>query len=135
MRRKRLNHYADVACRMFMGWRMQTDLETLARLPDGVVELNLLNGSASHITAGPLDLYIAKEIQAWLQQESTKDNVDLSQLKEAALLVNIKTDLVKTNKMKVVCFTFVCNSKLVTDEKTYSAQVTETHKWYERVVP
>jgi hypothetical protein len=120
---------------MFMGWRMQTDLETLAGLPDGALELNLLRGTASHKVAGPLDLYIAKEIQAWLQQESTKDGVDLSQLNEATLVVDIKTDLVKTNKKKVVCFSFNCNSRLVTNEKTYSANVAEVHKWHERIAP
>ena len=135
MRRKRLNHYADVTCRMFMGWRMQADLKILASLPDGQLEVNLLNGTASHTSSGPLALYIAKEIQAWLQQESTKDNIDIAQVKEAALTVDIKTDLVKTNNKKVVCFSFDCSSKLVTEEKTYGAHVSETHKWYERVAP
>ncbi|MDH3388306.1 MAG: hypothetical protein OEN02_10405, partial [Gammaproteobacteria bacterium] len=106
---------------MFMGWRMHTDLETLAGLPDGILNLNLLTGTASHSTAGSLDLHIAKEIQAWLQHESTKDNVDLSRVREATLLVDIKTDLVKTNRKKVVCFSFECNSELVTEEKAYRA--------------
>jgi len=120
---------------MFMGWRMQADLETLAKLPDGVLELNLLEGTAVHNGAGSLNLYIAKEIQTWLQQESIKDGVDLSQVNEATLVVDIKTDLVKTNKKKVIYFSFNCISKLATDEKTYSANVAETHKWHERIAP
>lgn len=118
-----------------MGWRMQADLETLASMPDDRLELNLLSGTAFYASAGPLELYIAKEIQAWLQQESTKDNIDLSQVKEAILYVDIKTDLVETNKKKIVCFSFACTSKLVTDEMTYGAHVTETHKWHKRVAP
>ena len=135
MQRKRIKHYADVACRMFMGWRMQSDLEILANLADGRLNLDLLTGTASHSTAGSLDLHIAKEIQAWLQQESIKDNVDLSRVTEATLLVDIKTDLVKTNRKKVVCFSFDCNSEFVTEKKTYSANVAETHKWHSRTAP
>ena len=48
MRRKSINHYADVVCRMVMGGRMSDDLESLADLPDGRIHLDLLSGSAEH---------------------------------------------------------------------------------------
>ena len=91
MRRKRINHYADVVCRMFMGWRMGDDLETLASLPDGTIHLDLLSGSAEHNEAGPLNIHVAAEIQTWLRQECEKDGVDYSALKSADLWVDVDT--------------------------------------------
>jgi len=135
MGRKRLNHYADVVCRMFMGWRMQQDLETLARLPDGILSLDVLAGTATHSVVGELDLHIAKELQAWLGQESQKDGIDLSDLKCAGLNVQIKTDSMKTNRKKLVCFSFDCRSAFQLADRTYSANVSETHRWHERIAP
>ena len=133
MRRKRINHYADVVCRMFMGWRMADDLETLAALPDGRIHLDLLTGSAEHNEAGSLSMYIADEIQAWLRHECEKDGVDYSALKSAELWVDIDTSKIATNKKRIVCFDFDATSKLATDEAEYSASVSESHKWHTRL--
>ena len=133
MRRKRLNHYADVMCKMFVGWRMGDDLETLSDLPDGTINVNLLTGEATHSVVGNLDLHIAKELQAWLQQEAEKDNIDFTQLKSGNLEVAINTGKVATNRKKIVSFNFECRSNIKTDEATYSAHVKDMHQWHSRV--
>lgn len=135
MGRKRLNHYADVVCRMFMGWRMQQDLEALACLSDGTLSLNCLSGTATHSSVGELDLYIAKEIQAWLGHQSQKDGINLCDLKDANLLVQIKTDTIKTNRKKIICFSFDCKCDIQMADRNYSANVSETHRWHERIAP
>ena len=133
MRRKKINHYADVICRMFMGWRMGDDLEALAGLPDGKIHVNLLTGTAEHSEAGPLNLHVAAEIQAWLRQECEKDGIDYSALKAADLWVDIDTSKIATNRKRIVCFDFDAISRLTTDEATYSAHVSETHRWHTRL--
>ncbi|PHS03792.1 MAG: hypothetical protein COA78_17330 [Blastopirellula sp.] len=133
MRRKRLNHYADVVCKMFVGWRMCDDLEIMSDLPDGTITLNLLTGDALHSIAGPLDLHIAKEIQAWLQQQSEKEGVDVAQLKSATLEVDVDTGKVATNKKKIVMFNFECRSSLKTDETSYQATLKDMHQWHTRI--
>ena len=133
MRRKRLNHYADVVCKMFVGWRMGDDLEVMSELPDGTITLNLLTGDAKHSIVGGLDLHIAKEIQAWLQQQSEKEGVDVSQLKSATLEVDVDTGKVATNKKKVVMFSFECRSNIETDETSYQATVKDMHQWHTRI--
>ncbi|AFU99915.1 hypothetical protein [Simiduia agarivorans] len=133
MRRKRLNHYADVMCKMFVGWRMGDDLEVLSDLPDGTIYVDLLTGSATHSVAGNLDLHIAKELQAWLRHESEKDNIDFTQLMSGGLEIDINTGKISTNRKKVVSFNFDCRSSITTDEATYTAHVKDMHQWYSRV--
>lgn len=133
MRRKRLNHYADVVCKMFVGWRMADDLEKLSDLPNGTISLNLLTGVANHSVSGPIDLHVAKEIRAWLQQQSVKEGIDISQLITATLEIDVDTSKVGTNKNKVVMFNFGCRSNIQTSETTYHATLKEAHKWHTRV--
>ncbi len=56
MRRKKLQHYANTVCHMFVGWRMGNDLETLSELPSGKIKVDLLSGSAIHDQVGNIDL-------------------------------------------------------------------------------
>ncbi|MBT3201724.1 MAG: hypothetical protein HN350_17620 [Phycisphaerales bacterium] len=135
MRRKRLNHYADAVCKMFMGWRMQDDLEILAELPNGRLTIDLLSCGAVHDSEGAVDLHIADEIQAWLEAECEKEAILFDQLDRAELVVDIDTSRVKTDKKRIVCFAFECKSVIETDEHQYFATAKETHKWYNRINP
>ena len=133
MRRKRLNHYANVVCNMFVGWRMGDDLEVLSELPDGKITVNLLTGNAYHFEVGEIDLWIPKELQAWLQDQSKKEGVDIGGIESAILEVDIDKNKVATNKKKVVMFHFDCNSLFTTSEACYSGALKEVHKWHSRI--
>jgi hypothetical protein len=117
---------------MFVGWRMGDDLKVMSELPDGTISVNLLTGEANHSLAGSLSLHIAKEIQAWLQQQSKKENIDISQLETATLEVDVDTGKVATNKKKVIMFTFECRSLIKTSDATYQTTVRDTHQWHTR---
>lgn len=132
MRRKRLKHYADIICKMFVGWRMGDDFELLASLPDGIIDINLIDSTATHGIIGKLDLHVAKEITAWLRLEMEKDNIDYSEIKNASLRVVVNTGHVSTNKKMIVCFDFDCQSKIETSSTTYEATLKELHKWHTR---
>lgn len=132
MRRKRIKQYADVACRMFMGWPMGDELETLSTFPDWRLHINILEGTALHSEVGSLNLRVAKEIQAWPSNECEKDGIDYQDLKTADLFVDIDTFIVATNKIRIVCFSFDSSSILATDEAKYTAQVAETYWWHKR---
>ena len=112
---------------------MGDDLEALAALPDGRIHLDLLTGTAKHSKAGPLDIHVTREIQAWLRQECEKDGIDHSGLKSADLWVDVDTSKIATNRKRIVCFDFDATSKLTTDEAEYSAKVSESHKWHSRL--
>lgn len=135
MRRKRLHHYADVMCKMFMGWRISDDLEILSELPDGKLTINLLEPDAIHNVVGPLKLHITYEIQTWLRAECQKENISFPEIRKAELTVDMDTTRVKTDKKRVVCFTWNCRALIQTDEKEYTASANETHKWHNRERP
>ncbi len=42
---KRINHYVEVLPKMFVGWRIGKDLETLSELPNGALCINLFQMS------------------------------------------------------------------------------------------
>jgi len=113
---------------------MHEDLEFLSDLPNGKIILNLLTGEASHSIHGQLEIYIANEIQIWLQSQGEKDGIDISQLKSATLEVDIDTSRVATNKKKIVMFVFNCNSHLETDERHYKSNLREIHHWHYRTL-
>jgi hypothetical protein len=66
MRRKVLQHYADVLCHMAIGWRMGDDLAILADLPSGHIHFDILGARSTHDTKGQVELHITGEMRAWL---------------------------------------------------------------------
>jgi hypothetical protein len=118
---------------MAIGWRMTEDLETLADLPDGSIDIDLRNGSATHSTAGQINLWIAKEMQAWLKQRFAADHISEQQISRAELRLNSKTDRIKTDRKRIVSFDWECHSLIATDQKTYESHLTEVHRWHNRL--
>lgn len=112
---------------------MGDDLEKLSELADGTISIDLLTGEATHSKSGVLDLYISKEIQAWLQNQSEKEGINISELERGVLEVDIDSNKVATNKKKVIMFHFQCRSKLTTNEACYEGTLKETHKWHTRI--
>ncbi|UKA05261.1 hypothetical protein IHC92_08845 [Photobacterium damselae subsp. damselae] len=130
---KRINHYVEVLPKMFVGWRMGEDLETLSELPNGVLSINLFDGTVSHSIVGELELYISNELSTWFRNEVKKENIDLSMLLKACLTVEVDTDKVKTNKKRVVMFNFDCIAHVATVNKVYESRFSEVIRWYTRL--
>ena len=118
---------------MAIGWRMAQDLETLADLPDGNIEIDLLRGIAAHSTVGQIDLWIAKEMQAWLKNRLEADRIPKNQISEAHVCLCSNTDRIKTDKSRIVSFDWECHSLIATDEKTYESQLKLAHRWHKRI--
>ena len=133
MRRKVIQHYADVLCRMAIGWRMGNDLEKLAELPDGALRFDLLNGSAVHSVAGEVDLCIAREMQGWLKTRLLSDHIPQHGIREAEIRLESRTNRIGTDRKKIVSFDWNCESRIATDEKTYEGRLSEAQTWHNRV--
>ena len=112
---------------------MAQDLETLADLPDGNIEIDLLRGIAAHSTVGQIDLWIAKEMQAWLENRLEADRIPKNQISEAHVCLCSNTDRIKTDKSRIVSFDWECHSLIATDEKTYESQLKLAHRWHKRI--
>ncbi len=135
MRRKVLQHYADVLCHMAIGWRMGDDLEILADLPSGRLHFDILAGLSTHDTKGEVKLYIAGEMRAWLRDRLAKDGIPLEAIESATLDVDMNTDRVKTDKKRVISFDWRCRSRISTGEKTYEVELIDQHVWHSRRQP
>ena len=133
MGRKVLQDVANTLCQMLVGWRMGEDLEQLAELPDGVLSLNVLNGEARHSAAGPLDLWVAKELSSWLSSRLEILSIPISTISEASVQASINTGRILTNKRRIVSFDFEVRSSVSTSDRTYFGKLQERHEWHRRV--
>jgi len=132
MRKKRIQEFANNVCQMFVGWRMNDDLELLAELPDGLVKVDLLTGQAEHDKTGPVKLYIATEIRSWLQDQFNKANIPSTAITSAKLDAQIKTDSIPTDRSRIILFDFIVESAISTTDASYTHTLKETHKWHSR---
>ena len=132
MRRKIIQDLANTLCQMLVGWRMGDDLEALAELPDGTVSIDVLAGTASHDTAGAIQLYIAGELQAWLSHRLSVNRIPAQAITAAEVTAEICTDRIATNRKRIVSFDFSVQSIISTDECSYTGKLHETHSWHSR---
>ena len=109
---------------------MGDDLEIISELPSGCIRFDILKGLGVHDTRGEVDLYIAREMQAWLRDRLAKDNIPDNAIRSATLDVEMDTDRIKTDKKRVVSFDSRCHSRISTDEKTYEVELTDRHVWH-----
>ncbi len=66
MRRKRLKHYTDIFCDMFIGWRLSNDdIEKIQNIGSGKIRLDFLTDKLYfNNNESPVRLYILGEISA-----------------------------------------------------------------------
>ena len=133
MRRKCLQDIANTLPHMLVGWRMTEDLETLAQLPDGTLEIDCLRGSAEHSVAGTVSPWVAGELSAWLASRLEAHRIPLGELRLCVLVAQITTNRVATNRKRVVSFDFRVTSRVVTSTREYLGCLAETHTWHTRV--
>ena len=133
MRRKIIQDLANTLCQMLVGWRMGEDLEVLAELPDGILSINVLAGTASHDAAGMISIHIAGELQAWLSHRLSISQIPIQAISAADVVAKVCTDRLATNRKRIVSFDFSVRSVISTDECSYTGQLHEVHRWHSRV--
>jgi hypothetical protein len=130
MRRKILQHFANVFCRMFVGWRMGEDVDVLSKIHHGQIYIDVLRGQASLAAEQPLNICIAGKLQAWFASALEKHNIPIEAIREAKLLVDIGAVTIERKRATVTDFHFDCHSVISTDEKTYQSSLKEKHAWH-----
>lgn len=133
MRRKIIQDIANTLCQMLVGWRMGDDLEVLAELPDGILTINVLGGAASHDAARAIQLHIAGELQAWFSHRLAVGAIPGHAILSAEVTAKICTNRLATNRKRVVSFDFSVRSVVSTDERSYTGQLREVHRWLSRM--
>ena len=131
MRRKELdglaNNLAVMAC---SEQRLFNDLETLARLPDGTLVLDLKAGSAKHSAGNPA-IEFAKDIASWLEAQLNSRGFESSRLETAEALVAINTQDPPTHRDTLISFRFKAKVSLRAEGHEYTGEA-QNHFWFNR---
>lgn len=131
MRTKELNGLCVNLAAMACSDRISLDFEVLAELPDGEIAFDLAQATATHSTAGALEMESASDLSAWLNFRLTAAGFDPQQLKIAHVLLTIDTSSPPTNRATCVSFRFHSTATLATDNRRYGADASN-HVWYNR---
>ena len=133
MKPKKMRDLASVLPEMFGGWRMGADLERMSDLPDGALHLDLLRGTALHSSSGPVDLWIAGELSAWLKHRLEENRIPPSDVEKAELDISISTSKIATDKKRIVSFDFKITSCITAWGRTFGRTINDKHAWHTRL--
>ena len=146
MRRKRLQHAADILCQMFCGWRLINSYRELERLGSGRWRINALTEQCLHNGIAVKSLTIAGELAAWLKEELAANNIDIAAVHEATLEADVILGSVPRNDRRnkdvhyapdgratlpaqfITC-DISCRSRVATDEKVYTSEYSDHEEW------
>jgi hypothetical protein len=114
------------------GWRDWGDLETLARLPDGTVSIDILAGGAVHGTAGPVALRLAPALEASLAERLARKGIAVGTVDSATLELRMDTGAIRTDRKRIVHFDFGIEAKVGAEGREHRASRREDHVWHAR---
>ena len=89
MNRKRFKHHADILSRMFCGWQLYPDFDSLALLGDGELRINVLEGSCQFNGKAINSLSIAKVLESWFGEELNTNNISLNEITDVNVIVRV----------------------------------------------
>jgi hypothetical protein len=127
-----LAQMAKVLPHMFARWRDWEDFEALAELPDGMIFIDVLAGTASHGTGTPIRLRIAQEIRSGLMDQLVRKEIQASRIREAVLRIRVDSSQVKTDRNRIVHFDFHIASRIHAEAGVFEAAQIEEHVWHDR---
>jgi hypothetical protein len=111
-------------------WRDWSDLETLARLPDGTVSIDAVAGGARHGTAGPIALRLADALKTGLAERLARKGI--GDALTATLELGVYTGAIRTDRDRIVHFDFAIEARIGAEGREYRASRREDHVWHAR---
>lgn len=113
-------------------WRDYGDFEILAGLPDGIVTVDVVAGSARHGSAGPIQLRLADELKAALGERLARKGIAPGEIRSGELVLRIDTGAIPTDRARIVHFDFDLEARLWAAGEEYRAFRREDHVWHDR---
>lgn len=131
-------------------WRDGSDLEILARLPDGIVSIDAVTGGARHATAGPIALRLADALRTGLAERLARKGMAAGAADAAGnpagtgsaagsgvaltaiLELAIDTGAIRTDRDRIVHFDFGIEAKVGAEGREFRASRREGHVWHAR---
>jgi hypothetical protein len=135
MKRKRINHQADIFCDMFAGWRITNDMDTLIKLKEGQFKLDILTNKIT-LNNNPYtdQINIVGEISDWFDRDLKDNNIPKTSILKADLTADFKVNTTdgkpKSKTKKIVTVELNMTSLIKTDEKEYSVHKDKTNEYH-----
>jgi hypothetical protein len=149
VRRKRLQHCADMLCHKFCGWETIFSYRDLVALGSGRLEIDVLHDECSFEGAKIESLSIAGALRAWLLSDLAANQIDHHLLQRATLTTSLALSSIDASartkggwhlangrvieKGPFHRLQIRCNSEIATDEKTYRSSYEDVkefpHQW------
>jgi hypothetical protein len=139
MRRKRVQHQADIFCQMFCGWRLCNSHERLTALGSGPLHIDVFAGTATHNGTALQDLNIAGELSAWFQRDLLDNNIPVEQIRSATLDAELtitglsgprrSPEIWNTKISRYLSCDVRCRSHIKTDETSYQSEMVDHEEW------
>ena len=136
MRRKRLQHCADILCHKFCGWELVNSYQQLVELGSGQLVVNAISGECRFENEPVQELTIVGALRYWLADDLETNNISVESLKCASLVVDLVLSSIQASKRVTGDFhmdknqkpiskgsfhrlEIRCLSEVATDEKSY----------------
>ncbi len=134
MRRKIIQHFADVFCQRFIQVPNGYDLATFVHLGSGLYTLDILIGDCTRNSIVISKLNTCSEHKKWLIAQLNKHKILLSDIEKAELWISVVVSEIKVetsfgNVFASANFTFDCRSEIKTDEKSYKSALQNEKAW------
>ena len=122
MKINRIKHQADVLCKMFVGWQLQEDFNSLSKLGNGSLEINVLNATNKFNKNKINQLNITKIVNSWLLEDLEQNQIPAEKINKTLLNVEIKIKKPEYGN-RFTNFSFNCNSNISIENKSYSSSL------------
>ena len=114
-------------------WRLWSDLELLASLPDGTVAIDALDGMSRHSVTGVIPLRLGEELKAGLTDQLARRGVAAEEVSAATVSMVVETGAVPTDRARIVHFDLRISARLETRAGVFAAAQDEEHVWHTRL--
>ena len=134
MRRKVLQHIANMFPQRFLDLPEGGDLGVFARYVQGTVMFDLLTGTSHVDGIDDPEMTVPHVYRAWLLRELERHRIDEAMLRSVVLSVDFTATRIRVRDLGVyrigeACFAFDCVCTVATDTRTYTGARAGEKEW------
>ena len=128
MRNKRFKHHVDTFCKIFCGWQICNDVNSLVALGNGELKIDILTGSCTFNKLKTKKLFIAKALESWFVEDINKHNISTKDISEATLTVQLIVKPPESGS-RFCNFGFDCTGSIVSNSDVYTNNFKDYQKY------
>ena len=134
MRRKVIQHFANMLCQRFIDLPSGYDLARFVKLGNGTAALNILDGHCTH-NGSPVERFnTCNEYKEWLFRDLERHRIPVDAIVNAGMEIDATVSNIEIKEsfghvFRSADFSFDCRSSIQTDDKTYSSCRSEEKRW------